>query len=651
MIDWTLKARGGDYARAVLLVAISVVGIVLPIDFLSQIDANLIYLEPWELLPVWGWAWLFYAIIGLCVGIVSAFAAFVIELISHRKPSALTCVIARWLSLSIIALALIRAVKLWLPTQNFEGLTFWMSRNQQWIVTLTLLSCGIRAVWDRKKPMLINKVILSSALAGFLLCVVAPFVSLLRDSSVSTPWPLAAASDAKIGRPDIILLTVDALAANHLGLYGYWRETTPQLEKLAEEADVFDRFYANANFTTPATNSFINGVLPWTHRANQAMARVDAAIADNGLIARLKRAGYETLAVATNPFAAPFHNGNDRWLDAADYNQTHVTYLLVMSKLGARYPHVLPTINLSIIITSCNLLDRLFVLTGTWTLTDQYDPELAFAAARRLVDGRNKSRPMFLWVHLLSPHSPYATSAPFAGEFDTSAGHRSRFDSTPPSGFLASDSNTPLTQFIGRYDEAIACSDSHIGEFLDWLKRQSLYQNALIVVTADHGESFSHHFGGHAGPELYDDVIHIPLLIKAPGQFVGARIKASAQQIDLMPTLLDYAGVLGADQVDGVSLRTVHRGQPTHDAIYSMDFEQSPRLGRLSVGTIAMIEGDWKYIHYFGYPRKARLDDSLYNLREDPAENDNLAATQPLIASRMRIAIEEQLRLHGSPVK
>jgi arylsulfatase A-like enzyme len=650
MTESTLKFAGGDFVRAVLLVATAVVGIVLPFDFLSQIDANLIYLRPWELLPVWGWSWVFYAFFGLVAGVFAAFSSIGVSLMSRTERSYMMSAFARWLSFSIVALALIRAVKLWLPSQGFSATTFWMSRNQDWIVVIILIGSCIRASRLFHKPLVLNKIPVICSLAGLILSLLAPFASPAKNSSAPATWSAPIEMATREKSPDIILLTVDALTANHLSLYNYARPTTPNLLALASGADVFDRFYANGNFTTPATNSFINGVLPWIHRANQAMAQVDPEIADRGLIARLKRSGYETLAVATNPFAAPFHNGNDRWLDAAVYDRTHVSFLILMSRFGTRFPHMLPTVNLSIIISSCNLIDRCLVFARIWTPTDQYDPELAFSAARRLIQERDNRRPIFLWVHILSPHSPYASPSPFAGRFDTSLEHRSRFDSTPPSGFLATDSNRPLTQYIGRYDEAIACTDYHIGKFLEWLKQHSLYEKALIVVSADHGESFTHHFGGHAGPELYDDVIHIPLLIKEPGQIIGKRYSSLAQQIDLMPTLLDFAGVQGVDKMDGLSLRPGSGEHREHTAIYSMDFEQSPRFGRLATGTIAVIEEEWKYIHYVGYKNTEHFEDALYNLKTDPDENNNLAALQPVIAARMRAAIQEQLGSHGGPI-
>lgn len=651
MREPTLDTRYSGFAYSVLAVTTAAAGVALPIDFLTQIDGYLVYLRPWELLPVWGWAWAFYAFIGLIVGVVSWLAAAVIAIPCRQIRVPVTSTITYGVSLSIIALALIRAAKLWFTAHGLSSVAWWMSRNQHGIVVFTLMSCGLFAWRDHSKATLVTKVSIVGAISGLLFAVLSPLTAMFADRQATTRWSPSARMEGRLTSPDIILISVDALAANHMSLYGYSRPTSPNLRKLGQQANVFERYYANANFTTPATNSFINGVLPWTHRGIQGMARVEAGIADGGLVARLKRGGYETLAVSTNPLAAPFHNRNDRWFDSVINGRTHDFGLIMLCALGSRFPHVMPVNNLSMVTTSCSALDHLLVYAGVWSLTDQYDPELVFSAARKLVQERDSNRPMFLWVHLLAPHSPYATSPPFEGMFDATFAHRSRFNSTPPMEFFPSVSNDSLTPFVGRYDESVASADFHIGAFLAWLKGKALYQNAVVAVTADHGESFGHQFGGHGGAVLYEDVIHVPLIIKEPGQIIGRRIATLAEQVDLMPTLLCLAGVPIVDRVEGSPLLPLSNTQREHDAVFSMDFERSPRFGTLSSGTVAIIERKWKYIHYFGYQWKGQLGDALYDLISDPNERINVTNERPSLSAQMRASIEEELRLHGGPVK
>jgi arylsulfatase A-like enzyme len=148
---------------------------------------------------------------------------------------------------------------------------------------------------------------------------------------------------------------------------------------------------------------------------------------------------------------------------------------------------------------------------------------------------------------------------------------------------------------------------------------------------------------------LYDDLIHVPLLIKEPGQAAGKRVETQSEQIDLMPTLLDLAGIPLEGPVEGRSLRPAMNGQEMQGPVFSMNFEQNPRYQPLTTGSIAMIAGRWKYVRFLGHlhgPLIPRLTDSLYDLQADPGENKNLASVETAVAARMRSAIDDELRRH-----
>src|SRR6185503_5412426 len=126
---------------------------------------------------------------------------------------------------------------------------------------------------------------------------------------------------------DVVLITIDTLAANHMSLYGYERDTTPRLDALAQQATTFDRFYANSNFTTPSTASFLYGVRSWAHRAwNIGSPPVDDVYGHN-LLQAFHDAGYEVLTVDTNPCAAPAQNRLMPWVDHARSLQIRTAFL------------------------------------------------------------------------------------------------------------------------------------------------------------------------------------------------------------------------------------------------------------------------------------------------------------------------------------
>jgi len=631
------------------MVIAAVVGVVLPIDFLLAVDGYLMFLRPVELLPVWGWAWLFYAVFGLVIGILATGAALCMAALARRKSSPLVLGMAMWLSLSLIVVALVRAAKLWIGIHN-AVIDEWLTRNQNWVLALVLAGSAVAAFRDVAERRIVQRMAVWLSACGLLVAAAAPLVCIALGLAPAPPRTGPADGREPKGHPDVILVTADAFAADHASFLGYARPTTPNLDVFAKESDVFTRYYANSNFTTASVNSFINGVRPWTHRANQFLGRVSTEIADDSLVARLKRAGYQTDAVWTNSLAAPFLNQSDRWLDTAAFAQTHYTGPVISSVMCTRFPHFVPVTELGAFITTIKVIDRFAITAHIWSMTDQNALEPAFFQARRLIAARDPTRPLFLWVHVMRPHSPYAAPAPFLGRFTQGPMMRTRYDSSPINNFFSSPlDDARVEAFAGRYDEGVAYMDSAIGGFIDWLKAQGEFEKALVVVSSDHGESFSHRYGTHAGPMLYEDVIHVPLLIKVPGQTTGKRVDALSEGIDLMPTLLDLAGVPVVGAVEGRSLRPAMDGQTLAGPIFSMNFEQNSRFKDLGVGSVAMIEGNWKYVRYYGHlrgPLIPKLTDSVYDLKSDPGETVDLISLQPAVAARMSSAIDEQLRLH-----
>jgi arylsulfatase A-like enzyme len=639
----------GAFADAVLLVAAAYVGVVLPLDFLLEVDGYLMIMRPAELFPVWGWAWLFYAAFGILAGVAAFLVGRLIALAFRRPAEAVVDAVALWTALSLIVVALVRAAKLWIGLRH-AGIDEWLTTYQAWVGAVVLLACAIavrRAFIDRKhvrRPMVLF------AACGLAMAAAAPLVCFIAKTSPASPRRDAVAPVAG-EHPDIILVTADAFAANHAGFLGYVRPTTPRLNALAGQSDVFERYYANGNFTTAAVNSFINGVRPWTHRANQFLARVNANIADESLVARLWRAGYQTDAVWTNSLAAPFHNQSDRWLDSTVFATTNYAGPMIASVMCTRFSHFAPVTELGAFITSKKIIDSVALWTGVWTDSDQDALEPAFSHARSLVEARDRSRPLFLWVHVLRPHSPYVTPAPYLGRFDSGPEMRTRANSSPANGFFTSKADdTRVPALEARYDESLEYFDASVGDFIDWLKAKGELAGTLLVVSSDHGESFSHRYGAHAGPMLYEDVIHVPLIIKEPGQTESRRVVALAEQIDLMPTLLALARVNIDGPVEGISLVPAIGGADVARPVFSMNFEQNSRFKDLTTGSIAMMDGRWKYVRYLGKvrgPLVPTLKDELYDLKADPGENTDVSSTEPDIAARMSATIEQQLQEHA----
>lgn len=640
------KIRDNILLSALLPIPTALVGIVLPLEFLGQVDGFLHYERIGQLPGLYGWSWLLFALFGLCIGLPLALLAAAVSRLMKRSPAAFAEDTGIAIALSLGTIYLINFTLQWLKNAGIAWSP--LTSETQWFVFTLCVFMYVILRWQQAAlPKILYSMMRFAALAGL------PFIIAALPAwlpSASPPKAQTTTSGAIKKYPSIILITMDALAANHCTIYGYNRRTTPYLKRFSRGATVFDRYYANSNFTTSSVNSFLQGVRPWTHRALQLQSTVDQSVADRGLVARLHSAGYETFAVASNVRAAPYHNLTERWFDKTVYEDAERP-LILLYPLHSRFPAV---VDYPFVKMFFNNVEHVLVAIGVWSETGQYNLELPFSSAQKLVEERDPNKPMFLWVHIYPPHSPYAAPAPFMGQFDAGPQKRTRFDSYPPFNFRAREDKGFPSEYIGRYDEGVAYADAYVGSFLNWLQQKGLYDDSLIVISADHGESFSHGYGDHCGPLLTEDLIHIPLIIKEPGQVRGGRTDVVAEQVDLMPTILDVSGIPYESIGDGKSLRAALHGKQINEVAFSMNFEQSSCFDQLNRGTVAMIEGRWKYVRYYGhlsYPLMPKLEDSLYDLKRDPGENNNVVAAHPKTAARMRVAIEEQMRRHRGPIR
>lgn len=643
--------RESDFVKSATLLVVTTIGAVLPLDFIRQIDGYLMYLRPWEIIPVFGWTVLFYLLFSLIGSTAILGATVCLGALLRQSPSTTLRFAGPWLSMSFVLHELIRTAILWLTGLDSPELSALIEKSHWMLNLLILVVCAGLVVSRPKLFYRLYALLRVVAVMAVIIACIALFAESVYSVRFRRRNKPTVQQDINSTRPNIVLITVDALAANHLNLYGYSRLTTPNLNQLAQHSTVFERFYANGNFTSPSINSILHGVRPWSHRVIQLWARPEAELAEQGLIPSLHKAGYQTLVVTTNPAATLFQSRLAAGLDHITTPKINVTNAKLWGSLTAFSYYAYVTDDSARIGYLLFCIDRALVRLGIWENAGQFDPELAVSAAGRFVLGRDAEKPMFLWIHLMPPHSPYATPAPFAGHFDVSAHHRSRFDSTPLEKYEAKYDGEFPQQYIGRYDEAVYYTDNSIGHILNFLNSKNLFDSTLLIVTADHGESFSHGYSTHGGPMMLDDIIHVPLIVKEPGQAIAQRRSDLAEQIDLMPTILNLAGVPGTPNPEGRSLvPALHGGQKMEGQIFSMNFEQNSRFKQLTTGSIAMVWERWKFVHYMGtahYAMMPKIVDSLYDLQTDPGENANLIAQEPAIAAKMLAAIEEQLRIHG----
>ena len=419
----------------------------------------------------------------------------------------------------------------------------------------------------------------------------------VRDNAftcpTASPRPVLEKGDATGSRrrPNVIIYLIDALRADHVGCYGYPRPTTPNIDAFAAEATRFSFAMAQSSWTKPAVASVFTGLRPDQHDTNTTEAMLPAQV--ETLAERLSTAGYQTAGITTNGVvSAKF--GFDQGFD---HHQN----------MGVRLKT--PEIH--------QLSDSLNREALTW------------------LGERDLARPFFLYLHATDPHAPYYPPEPFrsrfAAEVPPEVGHHNR-------AVALATGRAPVTeglpeQMLALYDAEIAFNDHSFGELMEALAENELVDETLIIVLADHGEEFYDHGRWSHGFTLFSEQLHIPLIIRFPeGLWSGKTVDQVAQQIDIVPTVLEFIGMNRPPEIEGRSLLRYLQASPDEGAtsgVFSF-------LGKATSRQVeAVVFGRMKLIHYKTYDQP-RPEIELYDLDFDPAEEHDLAADNPILVGYLR---------------
>lgn len=430
--------------------------------------------------------------------------------------------------------------------------------------------------------------------------------------------------------PNIILITIDTLRADHLSSYGYPRATSPNIDALAAEG----RRFAHARVQWPKTGPSFASIMTATYPKDNGIVRhvgIPLSCRFRTLAESLKDLGYATHAVVANGALARefgFDQGFDTYVES-------------------------------------------------WKADDVpegLDPDAA-VAVNRLVDQTlakiEGDGPVFLWVHYLDPHHPYTPPEDFRDRFVGDAHYDGsvRFE-------IADNANQEMVQvgrrkvlegrdeldfYVARYDEEIASVDHEIGKLLGTLEAQGLLDNAVTVLTSDHGESLGEHYyyfdHGRFG---FETCLHVPFVVRYPGHVEPAVDEAPVALIDLAPTLLAWAGAPLEDgrYMQGTSLVPRLTGQADDaSAPASSDPAGSDPVG-LPEGFVFSEAGyasdrrwqriatdqRYKLVHAPAGREQMWIGGrgvpfALYDLENDPGETKSVADENPREVERMTRAL------------
>ena len=447
--------------------------------------------------------------------------------------------------------------------------------------------------------------------------------------------------------PNIIVLVCDAMSARNLSLYGYPRKTTPNLEKLAEKAIVYHKHYANGSFTVPGTSSLLTGLLPWTHRAVNAAGIIKQKKYVEHNIFHLLGKDYFKLAFTQNYWAdnllQQFLPDIDSLLPPSEFNLINGGAIYKKFKNDAVMSnHALENM---LYYRNSLLLSFIFglyydrrikdIASGSYpfgypvaqfhdnvfTMSDLFE-----GLTKKIMELHEKEAPFFSYFHIFPPHDPYNPHKDFAGMFDKDGYIPVVKHEHPLSPDLTQEG---LNAKRNDYDSFIANLDLEIGGLIDNLEEQGILQNTYFILTADHGEMFERGEYGHFTPLIYDPVIHIPLMILAPGNGSRQDITTPTNNLDLLPTILNLAGKEIPDSVEGMLLPGLGGIENKNRAIISMDAKECSAHLPFTKATYSLIKGNFKLIHYTGYDHKYKDHYEFYDLEQDLEElQDKLSSVQ-----------------------
>jgi len=388
------------------------------------------------------------------------------------------------------------------------------------------------------------------------------------------PDPDGAKAVVRKRPPDVLLIVVDTLRLDHLGLYGYARPTSPRIDALGKESVVFEQ----ARSAGPSTRFSMPAMLTskwFTEIARNRDEWPTIAQSEVLLGERLHDLGYTLAAFHSIRYFRPyFHLGQgfDHWSDRA---------------MDERKPEL--------------------AMTSSDFITDEVLAWVdAQARDRQAVDTQP---PRFLWAYYGDPHAEYMRHKGYPSFGNTS---------------------------IDRYDGEIAFTDHHVGRLLDGLAARKYSDDLIIILTSDHGEALDKaddHGALNHSKDLYDELVHVPLLIKGPG-FAPGRVTTPVSLIDILPTLLELANAPLPPELRGVSLLPwLNSGggkqhtEPPHPPLF---FEKHRAIDDPQKGMLA-----WPYKVIVTVPT-GRVE--IYDLQRDPRERIDVYET---------LAAEERARLTG----
>ena len=367
--------------------------------------------------------------------------------------------------------------------------------------------------------------------------------------------------------PDVVIITIDTLRADHLGCYGYKQIRTPNIDALAADSVRFERAYTSVPVTLPSHSVIFTGTYP-TLSGMHDFGGNKLGPNSTTLASVLRAHGYTTgavVAAAVLDSRFGLNQGFDYYYDHFDFSRLLESNLDEMERPG-------------------NVVAD---LTLDWL-------------------AQNAQKKFFLWMHLYDPHYPYRPPEPYSEQYRDHP-----------------------------YDGEIAFADEQVGRVISFLKSKGVYQNTIIVLSGDHGESLGEHGEKTHGFFIYNATLHVPVIVHLPAGPSGKVVSGLASTADLMPTVLDVLKVDIPSQVQGRSLLPlINKEEDDSRGLYAETY-----LPRLHFNWSELRGVETQNYHFIDAPKP-----ELYDLSKDPGETQNLYPQKKAVGEELQARLTTLIR-------
>ena len=384
--------------------------------------------------------------------------------------------------------------------------------------------------------------------------------------------------------PNVVLVSIESLRPDHLGVYGGPRPTTPHLDAFAADAIVYENAHSVTSWTLAAHASLFTGLYPRAHQAEGPLDTLGDAYVT--LAEMLRDHGYQTAGVASGPYLR------------REFKLTQ----------GFEYYDDAPA----------SLDDR--AAHG-----DVTNPKLLAAIERFLRDARDPRRPLFLFAYFWDPHYDYIPPPPYDALFVSPGSIPCDVTNYIVSGAVSASSPSGALEYVrAQYDGELRWTDEHLGRLFALLKEYDLWDDTIVVVTSDHGEEFFEHGAKGHKNTLFVESVHVPLVVKYEARrSLRGRDPRLASLVDVVPTILELTGIAAPGPIHGRSLleRDPPADRPIFFELLSMWFDRAKNQTTRKRWT-AVQQGELKLIEVAdGEQAPTRL---LFDHAADPIERNDL---------------------------